>query len=79
MRRTRLPGQLADPRVKDACRIANAACNGHYKRPGKRCLHDQLLMEKYIVCGRRTISGGGDFSFLLAGSKARMVLLCDVK
>lgn len=72
-------GQLADSRVEDAYRTVIAACRKHGKFPGMGGVYETQLMEKYIQMGMRLILSGSDFSFLMAGAKARTDFLRAVK
>ena len=72
-------GQLGDPKVEEAYKTVIAACKKHGKYPGMGGVYDTKLMEKYVGLGMRMILSGSDFSFILAGGKARTDFLRAVK
>jgi 2-keto-3-deoxy-L-rhamnonate aldolase RhmA len=74
-----IPGQFADARVEDAYRKVIDACKKHGKYPGMGGVYEPKLMEKYIQMGMRFILSGSDFSFIMAGARARTEFLRKVK
>ncbi|MBI3041840.1 MAG: aldolase [Betaproteobacteria bacterium] len=74
-----IPGNFSDARVEDAYRKVVAACRKHGKYPGMGGVYEPKLMEKFIGLGMRFILSGSDFSFLMAGAKARAEFLRGVK
>ncbi len=74
-----IPGQFSDARVEDAYRKVIDACRKHGKYPGMGGVYEPKLMEKYIQMGMRFILSGSDFSFIMAGARARTEFLRKVK
>ncbi len=74
-----IPGQFDHPKVEEAYRTVIAACKKHGKHPGMGGVYEPKLMEKYIGYGMRFILSGSDFSFLMAGARARTEFLRKVK
>ncbi len=74
-----IPGKFGDAKVEEAYRKVVAACRKHGKFPGMGGVYEPKLMEKYIGLGMRFILSGNDFSFMMAGARARAEFLRDVK
>ena len=66
-----IPGQLTHDRVKDAYAKVIAACRAHGKIAGMGGVYSPPEMELFIGMGMQFVLCGNDFSFMMAGAKAR--------
>lgn len=71
-------GQLGHSQVKEAIVAVAAACRRHGRIAGVGGVYDEALMREYVGMGARLILSGSDLAFLMAGARARSLMLRSI-
>ena len=66
-----IPGDYANPKVKDAYIKVIEACKKYGKTPGMGGVYNEELMSEYIKIGMRFILSGSDLSFMMQSASQR--------
>lgn len=70
-----IPGQIGHPDVRAAYAKVGAACAAQGKVMGMGGVYDEKVAPDYIRLGARSILGGNDHSFVMAGAAQRASFL----
>ena len=66
-----IPGDYANPKIKEAYKKVIDACTKHGKTPGMGGVYNEELMSEYINMGMKFILSGSDLSFMMNSALQR--------
>ena len=66
-----IPGDYANPKIKEAYKKVIDACKKHGKTPGMGGVYNEDLMSEYIDMGMKFILSGSDLSFMMNSALQR--------
>jgi 2-keto-3-deoxy-L-rhamnonate aldolase RhmA len=66
-----IPGDYANPKIKEAYKKVIQACKKFGKTPGMGGVYSEELMSEYIGMGMKFILSGSDLSFMMNSAKQR--------
>jgi len=66
-----IPGDYANPKIKDAYKKVIDACTKHGKTPGMGGVYNEELMSEYVNMGMKFILSGSDLSFMMNSALQR--------
>mgnify|MGYP003312022450 CR=1 FL=1 len=66
-----IPGDYANPKIKEAYKKVIASCKKYGKTPGMGGVYNEELMSEYIDLGMKFILSGSDLSFMMSSALQR--------
>ena len=66
-----IPGDYANPKIKEAYKKVIDACKKHGKTPGMGGVYNEEIMSEYIDMGMKFILSGSDLSFMMNSALQR--------
>jgi 2-keto-3-deoxy-L-rhamnonate aldolase RhmA len=66
-----IPGDYANPKIKEAYKKVIETCKIHGKTPGMGGVYNEELMSEYIDMGMKFILSGSDLSFMMSSALQR--------